>query len=731
MRRDRTAERILQLLEDRHEAALSAAEIGLGLGIRGKGAKKLQGVLYGLVAAGSIVRSGRGRYALGAPEDLVAGVIDVSRGGNGFVTDATSGRSVFVRQQDMGTALPGDRVVTRVVPDASGAARPGAEFKERLATARVVRVVERVRKDIVGTLRSTGRLLHVVPLDPCYKRDIYVPDAAGAKPGDRVIVRFGDWVNKHVSPEGEIVDVLGPGDEPSVDTVAVIRQFELRDAFPPAVVKEAASASALSDQPGPRVDLRDALVLTIDPARARDFDDALSLETAADGKRVLGVHIADVGHYVRPGSALDKEASLRGTSVYLPDHVLPMLPEQLSNGVCSLRPDEDRLAMSVFLTVSNSGSVVSRAFKRTIIRSKARLTYEEAMALIAGGRAAGRGATRDGGRALPSGGSELLHELDALARQFRSRRFAKHALNLDMPECEIVVGSDGIIKEVRAVPSDASHELVEECMIAANEAVASELARRGVRIISRLHEPPDETKIAEATAELVSMGFEPGNLNDRRTLCEFLDAMADEPLGRHVRMAVLRSLKRAVYSARGRGHFGLAKKHYAHFTSPIRRYPDLVLHRQLADLMRGREELPSLDAGDRRPPQGNAGAALDAVADRCTLTEQRAEEAERALTEIMKYRFLAKQVSTLHPETYDAVVVNLGRIGLFVELVDLRIQGLVHVSAIPGRSVRHNAARQTISAGKQTFRVGQRLAVFPTHVDFDKRRLDFGLAEPE
>lgn len=704
MRPEGLKQSIQNLLADNTRQPLTESEIAGELGVRGKARKHLQKYLQQLVKRGDIVVVRKTRFALGRPADLVTGELQVVRSGNAYLDPREGGRSVFVRRDDVGTALPGDRVVVRL--------KRGDEVEGDRCEGRVIRVLERRKRQIVGTLKSTSRLLCVVPIDPAYTRDFYVPDACGANEGDRVVVEVVGWDNRHVNPEAEIVEVLGPADRPDMDTLSVIRDHELRDAFPEEVLREAETVAGRVDRPGERADLRDTLIVTIDPARARDFDDALSLERDKDGQRVLGVHIADVSHFVRKGSALDREARERGTSVYLPDKVLPMLPEQLSNGVCSLRPDEDRLAFSAFLTVNASGTVTGRRFARSRIRSRRRLTYAQALAVLSG--------ERKEGVTLPEMGNDevaLLKDLHALAQQFRKRRYARHALALEVPECEVVLDDEGRMTGLQPVLHDVSHQLVEECMIAANEAVAVELHHRACPSIARYHAPPDETKIEEVAAELVALGYAPGNLNVRRNLADFLRSVEGDPLAYHVRTSVLRSMKRAVYSADDAGHYGLAKKFYLHFTSPIRRYPDLASHRQLAAVL------------TRQPPVYQQ-RALATVARNCSEREEAAEKAERTVLEMKKYRYLEAQIEEQRPETYDASVTKVVNFGLFIDLPDLQVSGMVHVSAIsPDEFVRYSKRTNSLRAGSCSYGVGDRLRVYPVRVDFAKRQIDFGLAE--
>jgi len=690
----------MELLRRPDYAPMTVDEMAGALGLGGAGRKALADLLRQMMANGEIVAIRKIRYTLGAPADLVTGRIEVKRSGAGYLADSSQPFGVMVDRGDMGTALPGDRVVVRLEPPRHGA----PEWQRH---GQVIRIVERARRVVVGTLRSTGKFFYVVPMDPSYQQDFYVPDAAGAKLDDRVVVQFTNWENRHVNPEAEIIEVIGPADNPSLDTLAILRNYDLPEKFPEDVMAEAERSAARLAEPGRRLDLRQKFIFTVDPATARDFDDALSLELDGQGRRVLGVHIADVSHFVRPGSALDREATERGNSVYLPDKVIPMLPEELSNGLCSLKPGQDRLTFSVFMTFDGEGRMIGARCERSIIHSKLRLTYEQALQVLetpAGMRSKVPGVTDDSQR--------LLQDICGLAMTLRQRRMNQHALDIDLPESQILIGKDGMIEDIRPVVNDISHQMIEECMVAANEAVDRELSQRGVRLIHRLHEPPAEDRIELLRDELRDMGYQPGDLRQRGNLMQFVRRIRSTPLAHSAQMAVLRSMKRAVYSAKEGGHFGLAKKYYAHFTSPIRRYPDLVIHRLLAAALERR-------ATPYRPED------LDRLSLHCSETEQAAEQAERDLMEIKKYRFLAQQLEQGKPLEYEAVVVKVANFGLFVELDDLDVQGLVHVSTLSESFVRFDAGARALRAGKDVYKVGTRLRVFAARVDFDKRRIDF------
>ena len=492
-----------------------------------------------------------------------------------------------------------------------------------------------------------------------------------------------------------------PGRTPREDTAAVMKFYKLPKAFPKAVLAEADRVAKLP--PGKRLDLRKKFIFTCDPQSARDYDDALSLEVDRLGRAVLGVHIADVSHYVRPGSALDREAYHRSTSVYLCDTVVPMLPERLCNGICSLVPNEDRLAFSVFMTFDRKGEMVKREFAKSIIRSKARFTYEQVMKVISGGQAAG----------VSRRELKVIRELNALAQRLRARRFAAGALDLEVPEAEVVLDEAGEMAGLVTRPYDESHQLIEECMVAANEAVAKELWTRGVKILARLHEPPDPEKLQLLREELRGLGVKVGNLANPQVFAQLLQTIKKHPLYPTLAMMVMRSMKKAVYDSTTIGHFGLAKRYYAHFTSPIRRYPDLTLHRQLAAYLEQKNA--------RVPPR-----QLATWAAHTSEREEIAAEAERGLLEIKKYRLLEAQLASRQILDYDAVIVKCMPFGCFVEIAELAVSGLVHVSALSRRFVRYNEYDRSLSApGGGSWKIGDHLRVHVAAVDFRQRRIDF------
>lgn len=502
------------------------------------------------------------------------------------------------------------------------------------------------------------------------------------------------------------------GATPREDIAAVMRYYKLPKRFPEAAIAEARKVSAEPAKMAAhdRLDLRKKFIFTCDPETARDYDDALSLEIDRKGNRTLGVHIADVSHYVRPGSALDKEAFKRSTSVYFPGKVSPMLPEELSNGLCSLGPGEDRLTFSVFITYDKNGEMVKRSFAKSIIRSKARYTYEQVMGIILGNIP----------KSLATGKKEAktIQAIHALAQELRAKRFAAGALDLEVSESEILLDSEGMMTGIIERPYDESHQMIEECMVAANEAVAKELWTRGIKILARFHDSPDPEKLMMLKEELRPLGIKCGNLENPKAFAQFLQTIKKHPAYHTIAVMVLRSMKRALYDGRNIGHWGLAKKYYAHFTSPIRRYPDLTLHRQLAAY---------LESAGKSPKAAKVPAStLAKWAEHTSEMEERAANAERAVVEIKKYRLLEEELASRLGISYDAIVSKCTKMGCFVEVPQIGVSGLVHVSQLSRRFVRYNDRDHTLCAGAgECWKPGDTLKVVVDRVDFESRHIDF------
>jgi ribonuclease R len=701
-------QQVLALLARKDYRPLNTIDIARELGLTGTQRNALRKTLRELERAGEIARIRRNRYVLPAEAELVTGKLSIHPAGYGFLIPETPGQpDIFIAAENIGTAMHSDRVVARISRDA-----PYDRIKGR-REGRVIRILERAHDTIVGTLQRSRNFYYVVPDDPRFVHDIYVRGdtyeglSTRASLGDKVVVRLEPWESRHVNPEGEIIEVLGPATAPGIDMLSIIRKFHLPTEFPKDVLNQAERISEEigSRQIEGREDLREEFIVTIDPDDARDFDDAIHVDKTKSGWR-LGVHIADVAAYVEPGSALDREALRRGNSVYLPDRVIPMLPERLSNGVCSLNPGVDRLTHSAFIHFDKNGVAKSARFARSVIRSAHRLTYKQAYTILTSPPLDQLG--------------ERLHTAWELASLLRRKRFEHGALDLDFPEVKVWVDKKGHPVRLERVENDESHQLIEEFMLAANEAVARELKKRAIPTIYRVHENPDPEKLAEYREFVLSFDYRVGDLTHRAELQRLLAAIRGKPEEQALKVALLKSLKRARYSAQPLGHYGLSKANYLHFTSPIRRYADLMVHRAL-----GR------DGAARRPYHMDMGE-IASLAEHISATERNAADAEIDAAQMKKLEFFQRQLDQRNPQIFRAAIVDVRNYGLMVELPDALITGLVHVSSLTDDFYSFEPAqRQLIGRhSRKRFRIGDNLSVFVARVDAFKRQVDFAIATP-
>ena len=670
----------------------------------------LEAALDSLLAEGRIVRTKGDRHILADAADLIPGIIQITRGGRGFVQpDAPGQTEISIAESATDTAMHGDRVLVRLNLKPLGLRKPTGP-EERSGS--VVRVLERSRTRFVGTLERGKKFLHVIPDDPRLPSAVHVPEPRDvgrtARVGDKVVVEILGWESRHVPPEGEVVEVLGAPDEEGVDMLSVLRHYDLPLHFPKAVLQEAQTIarSRPDNQPSReectgRTDCRKHRVVTIDPDDAKDFDDAICVQAEADGRWRLWVHIADVSHYVRPGTALDQEARKRGNSTYLVDRVIPMLPEALSNELCSLKPDLDRLTKCVEFVLERDGRVVHAKFYSAVIRSQRRFTYQEAFAILQ--------------RAPRDETESMLHDAHGLAQKVRARRFANGSLDLDFPENKIRLDEQGRVLRIERMENDASHQLIEEFMLLANEAVAGRLLALNRPAVHRIHEAPKEKRLNDYREEVLSHGVRCGNLSHRPEVQKLLAKLGSLPIGQALKIGFLKSLMRARYATEALGHYGLAKKQYTHFTSPIRRYADLVVHRALFD----RVHLQHEEA--RR------------IADHISTTERNSSDAERDSREVKLYAFLNAQIDSGSPQTYAGLVTDVRNFGFFVDVAELGMSGLVPLSALADDFYVFDPGRGQL-LGRRTrrlIRLGETLPVQILRVDRFNKRVDFRPAEAE
>lgn len=699
-------ERLVELLDELGRPA-TVRDLLRRLDLERGQRQELKAALRGMLDAGELVKIRGNRIGLPSHMNLVVGQLQCNPAGFGFVVPEKrrpEERDVYVSAVNMKEALHGDRVVARVE-------RSGPKGPE----GRIIRILERRLQRIVGRYEEDGRFGgHVVSFDRRVLHELFVPsdDRAGAQPGQMVVAEITRPPTATRNPIGRVVAVLGRLEDPGVDLRVIMAKYDLPEDFPPEVDGAAARIprSVRPQDIEGRTDFRGAPTVTIDPETARDHDDAISLERRDGGWR-LGVHIADVAHYVERGGLLDQEAYLRGTSVYFPERVVPMLPHALSSGICSLVEGQDRLTQSVVIELDARGRVHKVEFHDGVIRSDARLSYQQAQAIVDGEGEAGRRYAHVG---------SLVLDMDALAREMRQRRHERGALDLDLPEPEVRLGPQGEITAIVATERLDSMRVIEEFMLAANEAVAERLHRAEVGVLFRIHEQPDPEKVAEFTELVSSFGYRlPAHTEEvaPQDFQRVLRQIQGKPEERLVSYLLLRTMKLARYHEENLGHFGLATPMYAHFTSPIRRYPDLVVHRALRALRHRLDPEAAVGPRDALPEMGTHLSEM----------ERRAAEAERELVEWKKVRFMAGRLG----EVFPGYVTGVQSFGLFVELDEVFVQGLVHVSSMSddyylfdekGHALRGENTRKT-------YRLGDKVEVQVVRVDLERRQVDFALVD--
>ncbi|MCA9202518.1 MAG: ribonuclease R [Planctomycetales bacterium] len=653
---------------------------------------------------------------------LIVGVFRRAAAGFGFVRPKLAAgvkqptEDIFIPARKTLDAHDGDTVEVRLSRGGhhrrrEGGRRDDGRGGEALRQAgEIVSVLERETNRFVGTYSSTGGVGRVVVDGGVFNEPIYVgdPGAKNVQDGDKVVVEMVRFPAHAHDGEGVVVEVLGAKGEPGVDTLSIIREFNLPDAFPAAALDVARQQAQAFDESVPegRRDLTGMTIITIDPIDARDFDDAISLERLDNGHWRLGVHIADVSHFVPAGSALDDEARDRATSVYLPDRVIPMLPEIISNNLASLQPNRVRFAKTAFIEFTPEGIRVDTETCNAAIQSKRRFTYEEVDEYLA---------DRDAWREkLTPEVFELVGRMHELAMVLRRRRLDGGAIELTLPETKIDIDKDGRVAGAHLVEHTESHQIIEEFMLAANEAVASLLNDRGLNFLRRVHAPPKPEKLDMLTDFVKELGIACEHLRSRFEIKRVVEAVQGEPQEHAVHYAVLRAMQKAVYSPEVEGHYALNSDQYCHFTSPIRRYPDLTIHRMLDAIMAG-----------RRPADDFDQQML--LGDHCSRREQRAERAERELVKVKLLTYLSTRIG----EEMDAVITGVEEYGLFVQGIDLPAEGLIHVTALGDDYFDYEKSTHSLSGRREgnQFRLGDLLRVAIARVDIDRRQLDFRLVK--
>ncbi|MGW8266951.1 MAG: ribonuclease R [Longimicrobiales bacterium] len=692
-------QKVRSALRQSKKGPMKAKELARALDLPTEEYREFKDFLKGLERQGSVYRVKGQRYALPEKINLAVGRLSTTRSGDGFVRPESGGRDIFVPGPLLESAMDGDQVVARIE------ARPRGRNPE----GRIIKILRRAHPTVVGTFREARRFGYVIPLDDRLFRDVLIPEGEDgeARTGDIVVVRITAFGDRKLNPMGEVERVLGPITTPGVDVLSILFGYGLELEFPPEV--ETAAKDVIRAREGEgwrdRVDRTNLNVFTIDPSDAKDHDDALSIEVAGEGLWEVGIHIADVSHYVEKGSPLDLEALRRGTSVYLVDRVVPMLPHLLSSDVCSLRPDVDRAAVSLFVTLDGKAQVRAHRFERTRIRSRHRLDYQQVQSVLEG---AGR---------IDARTDEDLRELAKLARALRRIRMQRGSIDFDMPEARVILGPDGIPVDIQEMIHLESHRLIEDFMLLANETVAREMEKRALPIPYRVHESPAPDRAQELRRFLATLGYPiPKRALKPKDLQKVIKAVEGKPEQGLVSTVVLRSMARARYQPENLGHFGLGASTYTHFTSPIRRYPDLLVHRVV---------VRALIEG-KAVPEGWGGAALAHASERASLTEGLAADAERDSVALKKAEFMERHLG----EEFSGTVSSVTTFGIFVLLDEYFVDGLIHVNSLTDDYyVLHEDEYALVGERKgRRFRLGDPLRVQVARVDRLERKIDFILA---
>jgi ribonuclease R len=702
---------ILRLITDTVHHPATARELAQVLRVPREERTHFKRQLKGLVSDGALLQIRGNRFGVAEKMNLVSGRLQTNPGGFGFVVpDQTApGRArqdIYIAPANLTDAMHGDRVVVRI-----------ERQSERGPEGKIIRVLERSHVTIVGRFEvDAADLGYVVPFDRRVLADLHVPSGQwmSAEPGDMVLVEIVRWPSATRGPVGRVTEVLGRIEEPGVDTQIIIRKHNIPDEHSEESVAEAQRLGGIvreRDIRG-RTDFRSVTTVTIDGEHARDFDDAITLERLANGGWWLGVHIADVAHYVQEGSALDEEAYDRGTSVYFPERAVHMFPAELATGLCSLNPHVDRLVQSCLMEVDERGNVVRYEIHEGVINSDARMTYTAVNAILT---------DRDPEtiaryRALTPM-FELMHELFEILNARRRRR---GAIDFDLPETEVVLSEFGEIEAIIPSERNVAHRLIEEFMLLANETVAAHLVAHDMPALHRVHEAPDVKKVEDFNAFLTTIGYslESGGAVRPQHFQKLIDRIRGTPEERPIAALMLRTMQKARYDAAPLGHFGLAAEHYTHFTSPIRRYPDLVVHRMLRALRHGK-------LSDTR--RGELQEALPEIARHTSEMERRADDAERELLQWKKVRFMADKVG----DEFQGYITGVAQFGLFVELIEHYVEGLVHISSMADDYYRFVAQEHALRGEntKRVYRLGDKVLVQVVRVDMERRQVDLGLVE--
>jgi len=704
--------KILAFMREEAYKPLTAEDLAEHMEIKGMELAEFWTVLQTLEENADVIKTRFGKYGVPERMNLVVGRLSASNKGYGFVIpenpQTPDEPDVFIPPDALMSAMHNDRVVARVHR------QPG---RGRTREGEIIRIVERANTKIVGTFECSRHFGFVIPDDSRVGHDIFIPkeEFNGAKIGAKVVVEITKWPEKRRSAEGKIIEILGFKGDPGIEILSIIKKHNLPTEFPVEVELAAGKVPAVisEDEIAGRRDLRHLPIVTIDGEDAKDLDDGVYVERLREGRFLLGVHIADVSYYVRENTPLDKEAQERGTSVYLVDRVLPMLPQRLSNGICSLNAGEDRLAMSIEMEIDYRGRVLGYEIFPSVIKVYRRMTYNVVRKILV-----------EHDEALRTEHQDLLEQFENMERLcniLRDRRMRRGAVDFDFPEIKVKLDETGqpveLVKRVRTL----AESIIEEFMLVANETVAQHMHELGVPFVFRVHEQPDPEKMAKLNTLLHNFGQSlPSRLDEVRPMAlqKVLNRISGRPEERIISTVMLRSLKQARYEAENLGHFGLAATYYTHFTSPIRRYPDLIVHRMI------RETFNTGDVSAKR--RQKLAAMLPEIALHSSQRERAAAEAERETVELKKVEYMARFIG----EEFDGIINGVTAFGIFVELQN-GVEGLVHISSIDDDYYQYVEEQYALigERTKKVYRLGEPVRIVVTKANHEDRTIDFVLAQ--
>ncbi len=660
-----------------------------------------------LLKSGKIGRQRGGRVGTAEkkPEKNIVGTLAMTKSGRGFVSPDAGGDDIAIGDWALGTALHGDKVEVRMLPR--------SRFERE--TGEIVRVIERVNTEVVGKYFRTRFHTFVLPDDQRLKIEIRVepPKGTALRDGTKVVVHLEEWTDPRDYPRGKILHVIGQVGEKDVDVLSTIYKYKLPLEFPPAVETEAAAIPEKISEAeiARRLDLRRAITFTIDPEDAKDHDDAVSIERTKDGYR-LGVHIADVSHYVQPNTKLDKEARKRTASAYLVDRVLPMLPHKLSSDLCSLREKVDRLTLSIMVDLDEQGKVIRCKLHESVIRSAAKLNYDEVQDFLDSGK----------GFEKNKRAATALKLMEELARKLYDQRMTAGSVDFDLAEYKVFLDDYGIVERVAKRERKFSHRLIEEFMLLANKLVAQEMLGRGLPALYRVHPPPDETKLDNFIEFAASFGHRAsfGSPPQPKLIAQFIGSLEGRVEAELLNELLVRSMQKATYQPVNIGHFGLAFPHYLHFTSPIRRYPDLIVHRVLKQALSG---------SYKKSQSGALKSALERIGKHCSEQEIVIMEAERETIALKQAEYLSRQLG----EVFEGVISGVIGVGFFVRLVEIGAEGMVRLNSLESDFYQVDKERYVVT-GKRTqkrWRLGDKVRVQVVNVAVESGQIDFRLIEDQ